>query len=92
MFGWAKVYHSGWVVKNKADEKTNIKILLDIIVEKFPCAHLNIDQLTMLISETESNKSFGKMLIGRINSRRISVDRVQSGDQNVNFFESLKIK
>ena len=76
-----------------ADEKNNIKILLETIVEKIPCPTANIDNpLTMLISQTESNNFFGKMLIGRINSGKISVgDRVQSVDQNGNFFELAKI-
>lgn len=50
------------------DEKTNIKILLETIIEKIPCPKAIIDSpLTMLISQTESNNFFRKMLIRRIN-------------------------
>ncbi len=85
---------NGWVVRNMTDEKNGIKVFLDTIVEEIPHPKANIDgQLTMLISQTESNNYFGKMLIGRINSGKINAgDRVQSVDQNGNFFESAKIQ
>ena len=46
----------------------------------------------MLVSQTESNNFFGKMLIGRINTGRVSVgDKVQSFDSNGNVLETTKI-
>jgi GTP-binding protein len=91
LFGSAK---NGWVVRNMNDEKTNIKVLLETIIDEIPPPKANIDgPLTMLISQTESNNYFGKMLIGRINSGKISVgDRVQSVDQAGDFFESAKVQ
>jgi predicted membrane GTPase involved in stress response len=45
-----------------------------------PNADINGD-LKMLVSQTESNKYFGKMLIGRLHSGKLSVgDRLQSVD------------
>lgn len=44
--------------------------------------------LKMLVSQTESNKYFGKMLIGRIHSGKISVgDKLQSVDQSATALE-----
>lgn len=60
----------GWAVNN-VDESVRPRVgvndLLDAIVSKIP--HPKVDQeaeLKMLINQTESNKYFGKMLIGRI--------------------------
>jgi GTP-binding protein len=78
-----------------SDPKENIKILLDTIIAKVPHPNAEIDgkPYTMLVSQTESNNFFGKMLIGRINTGRISVgDRVQSLDSNGNFLEATKIQ
>lgn len=74
---------NGWAVKNMTDEKTNVKALLDTIINDIPPPKVDVDKdFTMLVSQTESNQFFGKMLIGRINSGKISVgDRIQTIDQ-----------
>ena len=46
----------------------------------------------MLISQTESNKYFGRMLIGRINQGKISLgDKLSAVDSTGNTVESSKI-
>lgn len=46
----------------------------------------------MLVSQTESNAFFGKMLIGRVNSGKLNVgDRIQSIDQTGKFIENCKV-
>jgi len=64
------------------DEKINIKPLLDTIVERTPAPEVDINKsFAMLVSQTESNQFFGKMLLGRIFSGRISVgDKIQAID------------
>ena len=61
---------NGWAVKDRAtDKRENVDDLFQSIVQYVP--HPKVDQnaeLKMLISQTESNKYFGKMLIGRIAS------------------------
>ena len=53
--------------------------------------HVNKD-FAMLVSQTESNQFFGKMLIGRINSGKISVgDRIQAVDNMGKVVEASKI-
>lgn len=75
------------------EEKNNIKALLDAIVERVPHPKVELDEnFTMLVSQTESNNFFGKMLIGRINSGKINVgDRVQTIDSKGNFVEANKV-
>jgi GTP-binding protein len=46
----------------------------------------------MLVSQTESNKYFGKMLIGRLFSGKIAVgDKVQAVDSTKNVVEQAKV-
>jgi GTP-binding protein len=84
---------SGWVVKNLSDPKENIKALLDAIVEKIPPPNVEVKKdFTMLVSQTESNNFFGKMLIGRIASGRVAVgDKVISIDQSGKVVENNKV-
>jgi GTP-binding protein len=76
-----------------SEPKDNIRVLLDTIIEKVPHPQADVDKpLSMLVSQTESNSYFGKMLIGRINTGRVSIgDRVQSIDLNGNILEHTKI-
>lgn len=58
---------SGWAINELSKPRENVKDLFEAIVSHIPSP--NVDQngdLKMLISQTESNKYFGKMLIGRI--------------------------
>jgi GTP-binding protein len=48
--------------------------------------------MKMLVSQTESNKYFGKMLIGRIHSGKISLgDKVHAVDSTGKSIEQTKI-
>ena len=59
---------NGWAIKDRKSEKReNVEDLFQSIVNYIP--HPTVDQnadLKMLISQTESNRYFGKMLIGRV--------------------------
>jgi GTP-binding protein len=76
-----------------SEPKDNIKVLLDTIIEKVPHPKADIERpYTMLVSQTESNAYFGKMLIGRINTGRVSIgDKVQSLESNGTVLEYAKI-
>lgn len=86
----------GWAVNN-VDESVRPRVgvndLLDAIVNKIP--HPKVDQdaeLKMLINQTESNKYFGKMLIGRIQQGRLNVgDKLQTVGQDGEIVEQSKI-
>lgn len=55
-------------------ERKGVHDLLDTIVDYIPPPQVDInDDFKMLISQTESNKYFGKMLIGRIASGSLSL-------------------
>jgi GTP-binding protein len=84
---------NGWVVKNMDDPKENIKALLDAIVESIPPPNVDLTSaFTMLCSQTESNKFFGKMLIGRIASGKVKVgDKITSMDQDGKVVENAKV-
>lgn len=57
----------GWAIKDLASKRTNVDDLLDTVIEHIDHPAVNVnDDLKMLINQTESNKYFGKMLIGRI--------------------------
>lgn len=87
---------NGWAV-NDMDEKVRPRVgvndLLDVIVNKIP--HPVVDQnadLKMLIQQTESNKYFGKMLIGRIQQGKLSVgERIQAVSQDGEIIEQSKV-
>lgn len=84
---------NGWAVRNISDDKTSVKSLLDTIIEKIPYPKVDLNkEFSMLVSQTESNNFFGKMLIGRIYSGRINVgDRIVAFDQKGNRVEGNKI-
>lgn len=85
---------NGWAVKDRAStKKDSVDDLFGAIISHIP--HPEVDQnseLKMLVSQTESNKYFGKMLIGRIFSGKIAVgDKVQAVDSTKNVVETAKI-
>ena len=60
---------NGWAVNSldSTDGRDNVKDLLNTIVEAIPPPDLDPKgDLKMLVTQTESNQYFGKMLIGRI--------------------------
>jgi GTP-binding protein len=84
---------NGWVVKNMKDPKENIKALLDAIIERIPHPVVDLKKdFSMLVSQTESNQFFGKMLIGRINAGKVSVgDKITTVDQQGKIIENNKV-
>lgn len=84
---------NGWVVKNMNDPKENIKALLDAIVERIPHPVVDLKKdFSMLVSQTESNQFFGKMLIGRIAAGKVSVgDKITTVDQQGKVIENNKV-
>lgn len=84
----------GWAVKDKANSKReNVEDLFNAIVNYVP--YPKVDQTTdfqMLISQTESNRYFGKMLIGRVLSGKLSLgDKVHAVDPTGQSIEQAKI-
>jgi len=85
---------NGWAVKDRnSSVKENVDDLFNAIVSHIPHPKVELNSdLRMLISQTESNKYFGKMLIGRILSGKIAVgDRVQAVDSNGVTVEQAKV-
>ncbi len=84
---------NGWAIKNMNSPRTTVKDLLDTIIERVPQPKVDLDkEFSMLVSQTESNQFFGKMLIGRIASGRVNVgDRIHSVDQKGNKIEVNKV-
>lgn len=67
--------------------------MLDTIIEKTPKPNVNLDSdFTMLVSQIESNKFYGKMLIGRVASGLIKVgDKLNALDGKGTFIEGAKV-
>jgi GTP-binding protein len=84
---------NGWAVKKMDEPRTSVKSLLDSIVEKIPHPIVDTEKdFSMLVSQTESNNFFGKMLIGRIHSGKVNVgDRIMSVDDKGNKVEINKV-
>lgn len=84
---------SGWAINKLDKPKENVQDLFEAIVSHIPAPKGDINgDLKMLISQTESNKYFGKMLIGRIHQGKISLgDKVQAVDGNGQVVEQSKI-
>lgn len=76
-----------------SDNKENITELLNTIIAKVPHPVVELEKdFSMLVSQTESNNFFGKMLIGRINSGKINVgDRIHAIDLSGKFIEANKV-
>lgn len=73
--------------------KKDVKELLDSIIEKTPRPNVDLNSdFTMLVSQIESNKFYGKMLIGRVASGMIKVgDRLNALDGKGVFIEGGKV-
>ena len=84
---------NGWAVKNMADPKTTVKALLEAIVDRVPHPKVDLEkEFSMLVSQTESNQFFGKMLIGRIASGKVNTgDKIHCVDQKGNKIEGNKV-
>ena len=85
----------GWAL-NSLDtdrKREGVTDLLDKVVEHIDYPKLDPKgDLKMLITQTESNQYFGKMLIGRILSGSLALgDKVQTVDQEGNIVEQAKI-
>ena len=74
-------------------ERTNVNDLLDTIVEAIPSPNLDPKgDLKMLITQTESNQYFGKMLIGRIASGSLNLgDKITAVGQDGEVEASAKV-
>ena len=73
----------GWAVNDPdptVRPRVGVNDLLDTIVQTIPHPKVDADsELKMLINQTESNKYFGKMLIGRIQGGKLNVgDKLQT--------------
>lgn len=76
---------NGWAVNSLEDgDRTNVTDLLDKIIEAIPAPSLDPKgDLKMLVTQTESNQYFGKMLIGRIASGSLNVgDKIVAVNQD----------
>ena len=59
----------GWAINELDGKREGVQDLLETIKETIPPPKVNIDDdFTMLITQTESNKYFGRQLIGKISS------------------------
>lgn len=66
---------NGWAIKDKtSDKRENVEDLFTAIINHVPHPKVDLNaDVQMLISQTESNKYFGKMLIGRILCGKINL-------------------
>ena len=84
---------SGWAVNDLTKKRENVQDLFEAIVNHIP--HPKVDQtgdLQMLITQTESNRYFGRMLIGRIHQGTLSLgDKVSAVDANGTVVENSKV-
>ena len=73
--------------------KVDVKDLLDTIIERTPPPSVDTGtDFTMLVSQIESNKFHGKMLIGRIASGMVKVgDVLNAFDDKGTFVEGGKV-
>ena len=85
----------GWAINtlDESKKREGVSDLLDQMIAHIDNPKLDTQgDLKMLISQTESNQYFGKMLIGRIISGSVTVgDRVQAVDQEGAVVEQAKI-
>ena len=77
----------------KNPNKSDVRELLDSIIEKTPVPDVDLEKdFTMLVSQIESNKFYGKMLIGRIASGLLRIgDRLNAIDDKGIFVEGAKV-
>jgi len=84
---------NGWASNKQQKTGKGVSDLLDMIVDKIPTPNVQVDDdLTMLITQTESNQYFGRMLIGKIQSGKLSLgDKLTSVDQQGKTVEAGKV-
>jgi len=66
----------GWALNDLAEDRKRegVTDLLDTIVDAVPCPKIKEDaEPLMLITQTESNQYFGKMLIGRLKQGKLNL-------------------
>lgn len=73
---------NGWAISDMAKERNSVSDLLEAIIGYVPQPKVDLNNdFKMLITQTESNKYFGRMLIGRLHSGKLSIgDKVQAID------------
>jgi len=82
-----------WASRGLGEEKKDITCIFESVVEHISPPKVDVgSQFTMLVSQTESNTYFGKMLIGRINSGSVKVgDKIFAVDASGNVAEANKV-
>jgi GTP-binding protein len=84
---------SGWAINELKRPREGVSDLLESVIKHIPYPKVDCnDTLKMLITQTESNKFFGKMVVGRIHSGSISVgEKIQSIDSTGSIVEAGKV-
>lgn len=82
-----------WAIKSGTTEKKDITCIFDSVIDYIRAPNVDTgSNFTMLVSQTESNSYFGKMLIGRINSGSVKVgDKVNAVDAKGDIVEQNKV-
>jgi GTP-binding protein len=84
---------NGWAVENLTDPKNNIECILKGIINHVPQPKINPEKsFSMLVTQTQPNSFFGKMVLGRINSGELSIGKeLKVYDQECNMVEMGKV-
>lgn len=84
---------NGWAVKDLDDEKNGVDCVLQSIIDEIPPPKVaDLKHFSMLVTQTEPNSYFGKMILGRINSGSIEIGkRLFSYDQDGKSVEIGKV-
>lgn len=84
---------NGWATKELGVQKDNVEDLLETIVNTFESPKNDQNtEFSMLVTQSEHDNHFGKMLIGKIESGTLKLnDKVDSYDQDGKLVESGKI-
>jgi len=82
-----------WASRGLGEEKKDITCIFESVVEHIAPPKVDVGtEFSMLVSQTESNTYFGKMLIGRINSGSVKVgDKIFSVDAKGEVAEVNKV-
>jgi GTP-binding protein len=82
-----------WASRGLGEEKKDITCIFESVVEHISPPKVDVgSEFSMLVSQTESNTYFGKMLIGRINSGSVKVgDKIFAVDANGQVAEANKV-
>lgn len=75
---------NGWAISDMNKPQEGVSDLLDAIASHIPSPQVDSNtELKMLVSQTESSRFFGKMLIGRIHQGSLKLgERISSIDSN----------